>query len=53
MENREREDREVKTDDYQRQSIPLWFVLGSIIVAAWAAYYIYKYWGGLGPGIPQ
>jgi hypothetical protein len=53
MKEEEFETAEVKNDNYQRQTIPLWFVIGTVIVTAWVAYYIYKYWGGLGPGIPQ
>lgn len=53
MTDLEREEEEIKTGNYQRESMPLWFLIGSVIVAAWVAYYIYRYWGGLGPGIPQ
>jgi hypothetical protein len=53
MKEEEFEAPEVKNDNYQRQTTPLWFVIGSAIVVVWVVYYIYKYWGGLGPGIPQ
>jgi len=53
MKDEEREAREVKNDNYQRQSTPLWFVIGTVIVIVSAAYYILRFWGGLGPGIPQ
>lgn len=36
---------------HQRESTPAWFLVLCLAVAGWAAYYIYKYWGGLGPGL--
>jgi hypothetical protein len=54
MRENELETPEIKQDDFQRESTPWWFVLGSIIVALSAAYYAYRFWGGLGPGVlPQ
>ena len=53
MKDSEREAQETEPGKYQRETTPLWFVIGSLLVAAWVAYYIYKFWGGLGPGIPQ
>jgi hypothetical protein len=53
MNNKELETPEIKPGAYQRESIPLWFTVGSILVTAWVAYYLYRFWGGLGPGIPQ
>jgi len=35
----------------QRQSTPFWFLVLCFGVAAWAAYYVFKFWGGLGPGL--
>jgi hypothetical protein len=51
MNDEKPESPEVEPGNYQRQSIPLWFVVVSIVVAAWAVYYVYKFWGGLGPGV--
>jgi len=45
------EAREIRPGSYQRVTIPWWFVLGSILVAVISAYYIYRFWGGLGPGV--
>lgn len=53
MKDEQLEGQEVKTGNYHRETTPWWFVIGSVIVAAWVAYYIYRFWGGLGPGIPQ
>jgi hypothetical protein len=36
---------------HQRESAPGWFLLLCLAVAAWVAYYIFAYWGGLGPGL--
>jgi len=35
----------------QRQSTPFWFWILTLAVTAWAAYYIFAFWGGLGPGL--
>jgi hypothetical protein len=35
---------------YQRNSTPLWFVIGTIIILAYGVFYILRFWGGLGPG---
>lgn len=53
MKDEEREAREVRPGNYQRKSTPLWFVIGSILVAAFSAYYIIEFWGGLGPGVQK
>jgi len=35
----------------QRQSTPFWFLVLCFGVAAWVAYYVFEFWGGLGPGL--
>ncbi|GAB4389294.1 MAG: hypothetical protein Kow0025_13800 [Thermodesulfovibrionales bacterium] len=40
-------------NDHQRETIPLWFVIGAVAVAAFCVYYVIQFWGGLGPGVPQ
>lgn len=36
---------------HQRESAPFWFLLLCLAVAGWVAYYVYNFWGGLGPGL--
>jgi hypothetical protein len=36
---------------HQRESTPLWFLILCLAVAGWVVYYVYNYWGGLGPGL--
>lgn len=36
---------------HQRESAPFWFLVVAALVVAWVAYYVCKYWGGLGPGL--
>jgi len=33
------------------KDVPVWFLLLMLVLLAWGAYYLIKYWGGLGPGI--
>jgi hypothetical protein len=33
------------------RNIPLWFWIMCVALLAWGAYYLYKFWGGFGPGI--
>lgn len=30
-----------------------WLLLVYALLAIWGIYYLYKYWGGLGPGLSQ
>jgi hypothetical protein len=32
-------------------SIPLWLMVVYFGLAVWGLYYLYAYWGGLGPGL--
>ena len=32
-------------------SIPLWLLAVYAVLFVWAMYYLYVYWGGLGPGL--
>lgn len=36
---------------HQRQSAPFWFLVLCLVVTGWVGYYVFKYWGGLGPGL--
>lgn len=36
---------------HQRESAPPWFLVLCLAVAAWVAFYVFSYWGGLGPGL--
>jgi hypothetical protein len=31
--------------------IPLWLMVVYFVLFVWALYYLYVYWGGLGPGL--
>lgn len=31
-------------------TIPVWLLVVYFVLFAWALYYAYRYWGGLGPG---
>jgi hypothetical protein len=31
--------------------IPLWLLVVYFVLFVWALYYLYVYWGGLGPGL--
>lgn len=33
--------------------IPEWLLVVYIVLFIWALYYLYNYWGGLGPGRPS
>lgn len=30
-----------------------WLLVVYAILAVWSVYYVVRYWGGLGPGLPQ
>ena len=32
-------------------SIPLWLLVVYFVLAVWALYYLFAYWGGFGPGL--
>ncbi|MEJ2182346.1 MAG: hypothetical protein P8Y66_02355 [Nitrospirota bacterium] len=51
MSEETREKKEIRIGSYMREKTPLWFVIGSLLVAAWALYYVIAYWGGSGPGV--
>lgn len=48
MEKKVFEQTGIKEND---RGIPLWFIVGCVILVLWGVYYLVKYWGGLGPGI--
>jgi len=31
--------------------VNLWLIVVYVLLALWAAYYLFVYWGGLGPGL--
>jgi hypothetical protein len=33
-----------------RGRVPAWLAIVYAVLAAWSLYYLYTYWGGLGPG---
>ena len=35
----------------RKGKIPPWLLITYVALLAWAAYYMVKYWGGLGPGL--
>jgi len=37
--------------EIRQEKTPRWFIIVTLLVLAWAAYYAIRYWGGLGPGI--
>jgi hypothetical protein len=34
-----------------RGRVNRWLVVVYVVLAAWAVYYLVRYWGGLGPGL--
>ena len=37
--------------EIRQEKAPVWFIIVSLLILAWAAGYVFLYWGGLGPGI--
>jgi hypothetical protein len=35
----------------RRGRVNAWLLVVYAVLAVWAAYYLFKYWGGLGPGL--
>jgi hypothetical protein len=33
--------------------IPIWLLVTYAVLFAWGLYYMYTYWGGVGPGRPD
>lgn len=57
-ETTEREARHGPVEEYARGEIrshhgivPKWLLVVYAILAVWGVYYLFKYWGGLGPGL--